>query len=139
MTTTTAMHWAADLIGLPWEVGAQGPDAYNCFGLVREAVRRALGVEMPLVDVEDGSADNVQAIKRAADAGGWRLVGGLAPAEHDIVLMHGPDGRHVGFMVRADGRLLLLHSMEGAGVVAQPLHDVAAAGFQGFEVWRRVP
>lgn len=135
--STAVEHWAAGLIGLPWVAGAQGPHAFNCWGLVRHVVRLRRGVEMPVVNVEDGSADNVAAIKQAAAAGGWRLIGEGAPQEGDIVLMRGIDGRHVGYMIEANGRLELLHSMEGVGVVSQPLRDVAASGFQGFETWRR--
>ncbi len=34
-----------DLIGKRWELGAEGPDAYDCLTLVREAARRA-GIDM---------------------------------------------------------------------------------------------
>src|SRR6187399_3217256 len=29
-----------DLIGKPWRLGARGPDAYDCWGLVREVLQR---------------------------------------------------------------------------------------------------
>lgn len=29
-----------DLIGLPWELGANGPDTYDCWGLACEVLRR---------------------------------------------------------------------------------------------------
>jgi cell wall-associated NlpC family hydrolase len=35
-----------DLIGKPFEYGAQGPDLFDCYGLVREVYRRS-GFELP--------------------------------------------------------------------------------------------
>ena len=38
-------EWA-DLLGKPFKLGARGPDAFDCYGLVMELGRRA-GVELP--------------------------------------------------------------------------------------------
>lgn len=38
---------AADLIGVPFQYRGRGPDAYDCFGLVKECWRRAHGIELP--------------------------------------------------------------------------------------------
>ena len=131
-------HWAAGLIGMPYRKGAAGPDCWDCWGLVRHVFATRYGIAMPLVAVADGSADNVSAIKRAAVVSGWRPA--AQPAQDgDIVLMQGIEGRHVGVMVEADGRLGLLHAMDGAGVCWQGLRDVAAGGFRDFEVWRHTP
>ncbi|MEO8153555.1 MAG: hypothetical protein ABI605_10835 [Rhizobacter sp.] len=136
-------HWAYHLVGLPWAPGAEGPQAFDCWGLVRFAVRLKLGIEMPVVQV--GGEHNVAAIAQAAQAGGWRLVD-AAPSEDDIVLMRSVAGRHVGFMASAAGRLLLLHSngrltAKGpcGGVMLQQLRDVACDGYGSFETWRRTP
>ena len=40
------MHRVADLIGAPFRDGGRGPDAYDCWGLVREVYKR-YGVELP--------------------------------------------------------------------------------------------
>ena len=133
---TTHMHWAAELIGRPYKRGGDGPDAYDCWGMVRHVFRVHHGIEMPPVAVADDSADNVAAIKRAAVASGWRPAEG-EPQADDIVLMRGIDGRHVGVMVAADGALGLLHAVDGAGVCFQALRDVAASGFSSFEAWQR--
>lgn len=132
----TAMHWAAQLIGLPYSREPVPPQSFNCWALVRWVFEHRHGIIMPAVAVDDDSADNVAAIKRAAEVSGWRPSGARTPAEHDIVLMNGLEGRHVGVMVRADGRLLLLHCIEGPGVCAQPLADLPRMGFSGFVFWR---
>jgi hypothetical protein len=134
------MHWATDLIGRPYRRGAHGPDEFDCWGLVRHVFATVHGIDMPVVTVgslDDATLDNVAAIKRAAQVSGWRPSGDHTMAEHDIVLMNGLEGRHVGVMVRANGALLLLHCVEQLGVCVQPLADLARSGFTGFVFWRR--
>lgn len=130
-------HWAAGLIGRPYARPADPPTTFCCWSLVRHVFRVRYGIEMPVVAVADGSADNVLAIKRAAEVSGWRPAEG-APQDGDIVLMRGVDGRHVGVMVQANGGLGLLHAVLGAGVCFQGLREVSAVGFREFEFWRRV-
>jgi cell wall-associated NlpC family hydrolase len=130
-------HWAAPLIGLSYRRGACGPDAFDCWGLVRHVFAVRWGIDMPVVAVGDGSADNVAAIKRAAEVSGWAPVADHTAADGDIVLMQGVEGRHVGVMIRADGALRLLHCMEGAGVCTQSLAEAQMAGFMAFTFWRR--
>ena len=129
-------HWAADLIGRPYELGAQGPMAFDCWGLVRWVFSTVHNIDMPIIDI--GESTNARAIKLAAEASGWRPSGAREPAENDIVLMNRLQGRHVGTMVRANGdALLLLHCLERIGVCAQPLDDIRRIGFHGFVFWRR--
>lgn len=129
-------HWAAPLIGRPYQADANGPDAFNCWGLVRWVFEHVHGIEMPLIAVDDSQANNVAAIKRAATVSGWRPTDATTPAENDIVLMTGLEGRHVGVIVKANGSLFLLHSLERVGVCLQPLHELGRAGFRSFEFWR---
>lgn len=124
-------HWACALIGQQWT------PQRNCWWLVRHVFREQLGIDLPIVDVEQSDApENVGAIKRASAASGWRPAGG-DPQEWDVLLMRGPLGRHVGVLVNANGRLGLLHNTEDAGVCWQPLDDVQRLGFTQMELWRR--
>lgn len=136
-----SMHWASQMIGRPYERGASGPDSFDCWGAVRFYFKGALGIEMPAIEVgpDSDSIDNVLAIKRAASVSGWKPSGDRLPAEHDIVLMDGLEGRHVGVMVRANGTLLLLHSLERVGVCVQPLSELQRNFFHGFVFWRFEP
>lgn len=133
----TAMHWAAALVGLPYAPDGEGPHAFSCWGLVRWVFAQHLGIQMPVVNVRDDSADNTRAIRAAAVASGWAPAAAGRPAEWDIVLMMGIDGRHVGVLVLADRRLQLLHSIQGPGVCVQPLADLQRMGFSQIEHWRR--
>lgn len=140
-------HWAAPLIGLPWEPGAQGPNAFDCWGLVRHVFRIRYGIDMPQVQVGDfAEGDNVAALKRAAAVSGWKRIEAGAPQDGDVVLMQGPVGRHVGVMIASIRGLRLLHAdghMTARGpvgsVVAVPLDDAKAGGYGQVEIWRLAP
>lgn len=138
--STSPMHWAADLIGKPYSKTPAAPASFSCWTMVRYVFEHVHHISMPHVNVgqvEDGSADNVAAIKRAAAVSGWRPVVDAQPAEHDIVLMDGIEGRHVGVMVMADGHLRLLHCIDPQGVCVQTLDDLRRVGFANIVFWRR--
>lgn len=132
---------AASLIGLPWQEGADGPDAFNCWGLVKHWVRQVHG--MDLGQVEIAAAGCQHRAMAAAVRTGWQQVND-APHEHDIALLRNPSdgGRHVGVLLHANHRLGLLHC-EGApgkpdpGVLWEPLAD-ALQRYTGLELWRLV-
>jgi|GEM_PF-1693662 len=131
-----AAHWAARFIGHPWT------PATDCWWLVREYFAQRHGIAMPHVDVR--ACDNTEALRHAVRASGWVPAQG-EPREDDVVVMSSPfHRRHVGVMVRADGRLGLLHNegSDGArgprgGVVFQTLADATSDGYGNFSVWRR--
>jgi hypothetical protein len=101
--------WIDDLIGQPWSYER------NCWWLVRHVFRTQYGIEMPEINIDDPSADNVLAISKAAHVSGWRPAIGR-PRDRDIVLLRTRSGtRHVGVMVRVGGSLRLLHCEGNAG------------------------
>lgn len=98
------------LIGLPWQRGARGPDAYDCWGLVIELARRS-GRTVP---ADWASADMTRAEQRAlmqaqAPRRTLQLPG---PAEGAIAYSRCLS--HCGLVLH--GRVL--HAARGAGVVA---------------------
>ena len=125
-------------IGKPYRRGADGPDAFDCWGLVRAYFREIHSIEfepLTIADKVDESAGNVQAIMRSARAGGMRPRPGAKPQAEDVVLLRSRGILHAGVAVRVGSSLRLLHAMSGAGVLCQPWH-VATYGM-GVEVWRR--
>lgn len=122
-------HWAIDVMDKPWRENATGPDAFNCRGLTDWACRVRFNEPLPSPETVHASA--------------WRRVDG-PPAEDDVVLMQGPNGKHIGFMVKANGRLGVLHcdgyqSKYGpvGGVRFQSIADATSGGYHQFEFWRR--
>lgn len=127
-------HWAADLIGKPYQAGAAGPDAFDCLGLVRHYFRARHGVELPDYQLDTSTADDLHRFTRAT---GWRRRNG-GPQEEDLLLMMGIEGRHVGVVTATSEGLGLLHAT-GKGdrghVVWQPLGSLI--GYRNMEVWRK--
>lgn len=160
LTTASQLTLASSLVGRPWAADACGPDAFNCWGLVRYWMAEAEGIHMGNVAVAvdqvqrdqlaagqqaaEASAGQLAAIAAAARAGGWRpREGGAAPQAGDILLAsHGETGlRHVGVVLLIDGVLHLLHC-EGSptqplpGVIVEPLGQ-ALQRYIRPEPWRR--
>ena len=40
-------HWANNYIGKKYEVGARGPDTFDCWGLVRDVYEKVYGISLP--------------------------------------------------------------------------------------------
>jgi len=127
-------HWAARYIGLPWVLDAQGPDAYDCWALVRAVQRDHFGRTLAPLDA------GIEAV-----TAGWRLLLSLdsGGTEGDIVEMRSARGPHVGVLVFADGRWGVLHAVgfrDGDGVdhgdvTFTPFPDLIAFGLGRVRIW----
>lgn len=121
-------HTLRDLVGLPYRLGASGPDAVDCWGLVRLACERLHGVTPPPLATPGNAA-------MQAKAQGWRRVHGR-PQAGDVLHMRNAAGLlHVGVVVVVRRRLELLHAVAG-GSVCQPLDDLPELGFSAPVPWR---
>jgi cell wall-associated NlpC family hydrolase len=146
---SSTLSWAAAYIGKPWRADAEGPDAYDCKGLVREVQRRHFGREVPALQVADtrtaeGRAAFMEAVRRSA----WKLQPpGTRPAEGDILVAQGADGAHVGSFLVNGRRLGVLHAqghtdakgIERGAVRWDELRDLLACGYSRPELWRWQP
>lgn len=110
----------ASLIGLPWVVGAAGPDAFDCWGLFVTVQRQCFGRELPQNSVD---ATNLRAVLDAfsghPERQRWQPVS--EAEEGDAVLMR--QSRypvHIGVWLDIDGGGVL-HAVRHAGVVFQTL------------------
>ncbi len=104
--------WADQFLGCAYRLGAQGPDEYDCWGLVRAAVRARHGIEIPAA--------------RTAQVPGWRLRADTErDADGDVIEMRGPMGRHVGMLVREGWYRTVLHAHGGVDASGQPWGEVA--------------
>lgn len=52
-------HFACKYIGLPWVAGAQGPDEFDCWGMVRWILKHEYGIDVPAVNV---NPDNLRSV-----------------------------------------------------------------------------
>lgn len=125
------MSWLAPYLAAGYRRGAQGPQHFDCWGLVRELQHARWGRTMPALQVgpavlpQPGNAQ-WQALARLCRHSGWvRRPPGQPPALGDVLLMRGGGGLHVG--VALDGlRMVHAHGGPRPGFEAQPQHDVGA-------------
>lgn len=103
-------------LGKPWQAGADGPDAFDCFGLVRAFYRDHFGVQLPVVEVDAMSALQVRhAFKTNPQLSRWEEI--EIPQPHCAVLMSsGKQPSHVGLYVDDVSGGRVLHCTRGAGV-----------------------
>lgn len=132
-------HWAAAYVGMPYRSGADGPDAFSCWGLVRHVFQHVHGVVFPDVVIDEGAPEaqgNTRAILQCARVSAMRrMPDSTAPADGDIVIMRSLVRLHCGLVIRANGGLRVLHASHATGVVLQHWRD-ATEGMTA-ELWRR--
>lgn len=119
------------LIGLPWRSGANGPEAYDCWGIAQAVQGRLFLRQLP--DIKINAEDTRAVIReiattRARDS--WRQVDG--PAHGRMVgLSSGRHPYHVGVYLDVDGGGIL-HSQNPAGVCFDRIVTLQAAGWRRF-------
>ena len=130
-------HWATELIGKPWEYGAQGPDAFDCWGFTRFVQRTHYGIEMPAVQVPEDWRQAREVLETHEERTRWAPVD--VPADGDVVLMaRNRIPLHVGVVVAANRATGVLHCFEPAGVVFQPPQALRATGWGRLTYYRRL-
>jgi cell wall-associated NlpC family hydrolase len=114
----------AAYVGKPYRLGAEGPDAFDCRGLVRHVLRHHFGLDIPSLPVADGLTAlwHEKIAERT-----WETV--EHPREGDGVIMRGGDDPHVGVYLTSPGAGVL-HAFGGAGqVVWTPMGRLRVLGF----------
>ncbi|MDT3708178.1 MAG: NlpC/P60 family protein [Thiobacillus sp.] len=107
----TPEQFFKSVIGRPYALGELGPDAFDCWGLVRHYYRTMRGMDLPVVDAERTLAI-ARAFSNNAERDNWVEV--WHPAEGDAVLMgQARRPHHVGLWLGGG----VLHAVEGAGVI----------------------
>lgn len=99
------------LMGRPYEAGADGPESYDCEGLVRVVWREVFGRVLP------GRSD-VALVRRA-----WRVL--EQPVDGAVVMMR-LEEQHVGVWLAEGG---VLHALERVGVVFDNPTSLRVRGF----------
>ncbi len=129
------MHWAASWLGKRWEPGAGGPDAYDCWGLVRAVLlaRRGVDIGLPVTSYgRDPLASVITEFKTSPLWTQWHKI--ERPAPLDVAMMIKGRLPHVGIV--ADDELRILHALEQYGVIVM---DRTSLKLNGYEVtgWYR--
>lgn len=101
----------AEYIGLPYQDGARGPEAFDCWGLVRHVLAREFHVKLPAYEY-GATASERQAVITALRPQ-YREV---PPMPGAIALCSVAGRPHVGVCIDADH---VLHAREGTGSVLE--------------------
>ena len=128
-------HWAEDLIGCPWVAGAEGPDQFNCWGLVRYVQREHYGIEVRAVSVDDVSHSAVlREFRHNDERSNWLPVD--IPQDGDLVEMGSArQPHHIGVWLDVDHGGVL-HCIEGHGVAFQSLAQLKLHGWGALHISR---
>jgi cell wall-associated NlpC family hydrolase len=113
-------------VGKPWRLGATGPDAFDCWGLVVTALRDLFGQAVPDLAEHLTIASVVETPQIAAVAlgtGRWREL--PLPQAGLVIALRDLRGavRHVGLCLGCD---IVLHTRRGFGARLEPLRLVEA-------------
>lgn len=131
-------HWAIDYVGLPWAFGAQGPEAYDCWNFVREVQKTHYGLELPTVEYTLDWRVAGRELEANAERDNWVQID--KPADGCVALMaRSKLPVHIGVVIKANGRLGVLHCLQGAGVVFHLLTSLPGAGWGRLTYFVRRP
>lgn len=122
-------HFACKYIGRPWVAGAQGPDQFDCWGLVRWVLGHEYGVKVPAVNV---NPDNLKHVLRAFqnDLAFQAFFEVFEHKDGDVVLLRQSKYPvHAGLWLDVDGGGVL-HCCRDSGVVFQNLPSMRLCGWQ---------
>jgi cell wall-associated NlpC family hydrolase len=136
MMTQTHSHWAMQYLGKPWESGAQGPDTFNCWGLVRHVQRTVFNRHLPLIMVDDlDPSVIIDTFQTHGEYVHWQQVD--VPSEGDCVITKSSPTKpeHVGIWVDVDGGRIL-QAVYGSGVVLASARATRKIIGQHLEFWR---
>lgn len=94
----TQDDWIKDVRGCPWVDRADGPDAYDCWGLVLDYARRVLGRELPAVrGYKTGECSFQSGMMELLDCGS--LISVEEPFAFMFTAFIGDEPTHVGVVI----------------------------------------
>ncbi len=126
---TMQPHWAVEYIGKPWRMASDGPDAFDCWGLVVEIQRRLYGRNLETIQVDPKNLRLlIETIRDHPVRLDWRPT--ASPKEGDVALLRqSRHPVHVGVWLEVDGGGIL-HAMRERGVVFQNMRSLHLNGWQ---------
>ncbi len=123
------MHWATEYVGKPHRLGARGPDAYDCWGLLVEVYRSRFGITLPtLAGISVQSSLTIHREIVANMEEDWHQV--IKPFDGCAVAMSQRRAyHHVGIFIEADGNKIL-HCWDAQNVIVDTVLRLRLKGFR---------
>ncbi|MCB5173639.1 NlpC/P60 family protein [Microvirga lenta] len=137
---TDRLAFLEGLIGKPYQIGARGPAAYDCYGLARHIQNELAGVSMPDIGpVEPTTRAQAEAMLSHPERQAWEEVPESEAQDLDLVLMGNVAKRdfHLGTFVRMTTTGAVIHIDKAAGVVVDDIPALRAIGYNHLRVFRR--
>lgn len=113
-------------IGIPWEAGAQGPDAFDCMAFFKHVQKEHFGVDVPQIIAPDYQDQCAIADLFACHEERQKWPRIARPEHGCAVIIHRP--LHIGVWLDIDGGGTL-HCVTGAGVIFTSDASWAVSGF----------
>ena len=142
MDETARLDYFETLIGRPYQIGAMGPDKFDCYGLVRHVQGKCYAYEMPDLPYAIATTrSQAEAMLSHPEREKWQQVETIDAQDGDIVLMGNVSGRdfHLGTYVVVNSLGLVLHTNPANGVVADDLPSLRSIGFNYLRIFRQCP
>lgn len=137
---TDRLAFLEALIGSPYEIGATGPDAFDCYGLARHVQAALYDVAMPkLPFVAATTRQQAEAMLSHPELRNWREIPEHEARDGDGVLMGNVARRdfHLGTYIVPITAGVVLHIDKASGVVVDDLPSLRAIGFHYLRIFRR--
>ncbi|MFN4018217.1 MAG: NlpC/P60 family protein [Reyranella sp.] len=129
------MHWSEAYLRLGYQVGAEGPDLYDCWTFVRLVQDERFGRDVPFMPSPVSRGTTAKVMPAWASSFGWSEVKG-APENGDAAFMaNGRVATHVGIYVGDAGEPAILHCPEG-GVRLHTFTHLEILGWEVRSYWR---
>lgn len=123
--------WVTNYLGKPWENGARGPNAFDCWGLVYDVYKNVLNKQLPIHPGAD--AKNRFKVNSLICLHKTSYIQLQEPEDFCIVLMYqNKVSHHVGLYIEKH----ILHSQDGVGVTASTIPNLTSSTFRRFEYFK---
>ncbi len=136
--------WYLDYFGKPYVPGAEGPDSYDCWGLVRAVQRAQFGIDIPALgqEIDRESALQVRrAFRDSPERDNWvetaeRIDGQPVFLYRSEATWRNDTPGHIGLWMDVNGGSVL-HALRAAGVVVSDRAALHLDGWTHFRHFRR--
>jgi len=122
----TISNWASPYIGKPWVLGAKGPEAYDCLGLVQTVYKEQFGLilDESLENLNVSDASQILSTLNTDLEIRTKWSRQIVPKNGDLVAMSRSNlYHHVGIFVESYGGYVL-HAVDLRSVILDPVKNL---------------
>lgn len=129
--TPESLAYVNSLVGKSWEIGAHGPEEFDCWGLVWAVQKNVFGRELPRV--ENPPTDNLRHLMKFIAVHPARKQWKVGQKHHGalVEMAYSDVTFHVGVFLDVDGGGII-HSQRRVGVCWDRESALLAAGWRKF-------